>query len=59
MSKTKPTTEPLLDLINALNALTKALTLQTQAIGQLILDESNEREEPPMFDLSGKPIVIR
>jgi|GEM_PF-3224125 len=53
--------QQLSDLTSALNALTQALTLQTQAIGELIMEQATETapDEPPMFDLSGKPIVIR
>jgi len=49
-------------LISALSEQTKAITLLTQAIGQMLLNEAEEADEkqaPPAFDLSGKPIVIR
>jgi len=56
----KATQQQLANLISALNALAQAITLQTQAIGQLIMEQDQTAaDEPPMFDLSGKPIVIR
>jgi len=57
----QPLEQQLSNLTNALNAQTQAINLLVQAIGQLIMEQATETapDEPPMFDLSGKPIVIR